>query len=65
VDTKTEDENSPECNPTPPQCTPAEQEQQEESLGSIMNKMCNIDPAQLSFPITLYLVQLVSSSSGQ
>jgi RHS repeat-associated protein len=62
VDTKTEDENSPECNPTPPQCTPAEQEQQEESLGSIMNKMCNIDPAQLSFPVTLYLVQLCDGS---
>jgi RHS repeat-associated protein len=27
-----------------------------------MNKMCNIDPAQLSFPVTLYLVQLCDGS---
>jgi hypothetical protein len=27
-----------------------------------MNEMCNIDPAQLSFPVTLYLVQLCDGS---
>ena len=40
-----------------------ERAEQSESVNYIQNEMCNIDPAALEYPVTLYLVQLCDGST--
>ncbi|MCB9294782.1 MAG: RHS repeat protein, partial [Lewinellaceae bacterium] len=49
---------SDECDLPELECTETEIEEQYESVAEIQNEMCNIDPANLEYPVTMYLVQL-------
>jgi RHS repeat-associated protein len=63
ISPKDETNNSTECNLEPLGCTPYEIQQQNSSLASIMSQMAQLNAAGLSFPITLYLVQLCDGST--
>jgi RHS repeat-associated protein len=52
------------CTLDPLNCTPLQIEKQASSLAEIRNIMCNMDPANITFPITLYLVQLCDGTTA-
>ena len=63
TDIHTESEE-PECDNPQFECTPEQQEAQQQSLADIQNAICNMDAEDFTFPLTIYLVQLCGGATA-